>query len=144
MAATISPAPHHGQPLAPPPLRLIEGGRSSPSRAALYRRRRVVAALALLPVLALVGVVGYTALGALRPNVPGAHAPAVPVAGGSGGLSGPMVVVRPGDTLWSIARRSGTGGDVRAVVDRLAAVHGTGPLQVGERLPLAAAQGGAR
>ena len=53
-----------------------------------------------------------------------------------GPSNGPVVVVQAGDTLWGIARRLAPGGDVRPVVDRLAAAHGTGPLQPGERLPV--------
>ena len=47
-----------------------------------------------------------------------------------------VYVVQRGDTLWSIARRLQPAGDVRPLVDRLAAAHGRGPLQPGERLPL--------
>ncbi|MHB1928587.1 MAG: LysM peptidoglycan-binding domain-containing protein [Acidimicrobiales bacterium] len=61
--------------------------------------------------------------------------------GGSGGgalvmepIAAHVVVVRPGDTVWSIALASGVRGDVLPLVDRLEAeVHGR-PLQVGERL----------
>jgi LysM repeat protein len=45
-------------------------------------------------------------------------------------------VVAPGDTLWSIARRLVPEGDVRPVVDSLAAHRNGRPLQVGERIAL--------
>jgi len=45
-------------------------------------------------------------------------------------------VVKQGDTLWSIARQLQPGGDVRPVVDRLAARHRGAPLRVGERIDL--------
>jgi hypothetical protein len=49
---------------------------------------------------------------------------------------GAMYVVQPGETLWDIARRLQPSGDIRPLVDRLAQVHGRGPLEVGERLAL--------
>jgi len=53
------------------------------------------------------------------------------------GSSAPAVhVVQPGDTLWSIARSIDPDGDVRVTVDRLAALNGRGPLQVGQQLVL--------
>jgi nucleoid-associated protein YgaU len=47
-------------------------------------------------------------------------------------------VVRPGDTLWAIARRiAGPGVDLRPVVDELAAANGVeGPLAIGIHLAL--------
>lgn len=48
-------------------------------------------------------------------------------------------VVRPGDTLWTIARAVDPHGDVRPLVDRLSAeVHGA-ELYPGEVVPLPAA-----
>ena len=41
-------------------------------------------------------------------------------------------VVAPGDTLWSLARRIEPTGDVRPLVDELAASRRGRPLQVGE------------
>lgn len=123
-------------PAGRPPLRVIEGGRS-PRRMARYRRRRLVVAVAVLAIGASATVGVRAVLPALRPAVPGAHPAPSPAVSGAV----PSVVVRQGDTLWSIARRIAPGGDVRAAVDRLAGVHGTGPLQVGERLPIAAATG---
>lgn len=140
MTAIVQPTLRPHQPIpGRPSLRVIEGGRS-PRQLAQYRRRRIAVAIVLVAI-ATVTVIGVrAAVPDLSPTVPGAH-PTAPV--GLGEASGvPSVVVRPGDTLWSIARRVEPGGDVRAVVDRLADVHGTGPLQVGERLPIAAAKGG--
>jgi nucleoid-associated protein YgaU len=44
------------------------------------------------------------------------------------------VVVAPGDTLWSIARTLQPSGDVRPLVDRLAARAGGPVLAVGQRI----------
>lgn len=43
-------------------------------------------------------------------------------------------VVRPGDTLWTIARRIQPAGDVRPLVDALASTRDGRPLQPGERI----------
>ena len=114
---------HHG-------LRLVEGGRS-PRLRATYRRRRLVVAVLAVMVLAVAVAGGRAVLAAVQPNPPGTGAgPAIEPA------AGPVVVVRSGDTLWGIARRLAPNSDVRPVVDQLAAAHGTGPLQPGERLPV--------
>jgi hypothetical protein len=44
------------------------------------------------------------------------------------------VVVRPGDTLWSIATSLAPDDDVRAVVDELAERAGGADLQPGQRI----------
>jgi hypothetical protein len=102
--------------------------------ASVYRRRRVAALL-------LVVVVAVTALVALRAVLGG-------LGGGPLTATGPPApslfdtvaartrVVQPGDTLWSIARDGGVTGDLRPVVDRLAAARHGRPLQVGERITL--------
>ncbi len=139
MTAIIQPTlqPDHPFP-SRPPLRVLEGGRS-PRQVARYRRRRMVVAMVLVAIAGVTTIGVRATLPILRSAVPGAHPVAPP--GSAGRAGAPWVVVRPGDTLWSIARRLAPGGDVRAAVDRLANVHGTGPLQVGERLPVAAAKG---
>ena len=43
-------------------------------------------------------------------------------------------VVRPGDTLWDLARRAHPGTDPRPIVDRLAAARGGSTLVVGEQI----------
>jgi LysM repeat protein len=91
----------------------------------------VVAAAALALVLALSWAVGALGGGSLAAS--GDAAPATvslqmqPVAQAT-------YVVAPGDTLWSIARHLVPEGDVRPVVDALAADRDGRPLQVGERL----------
>ena len=84
---------------------------------ATYRRRRAVALLVL-------------AGGSL--SAPETPAPAaVP-----GAPAAQVHVVQPGETLWGIARAMQSTGDVRELVDRLAAAHGGGALQVGDRIVL--------
>jgi len=47
-----------------------------------------------------------------------------------------VYIVRPGDTIWSIASRSAHGGDPWRIVNRLETEIGGGVLQPGERLVL--------
>jgi hypothetical protein len=104
----------------------------------MYRRRRLAALMVLAAALAVVVLVvvpvvraGMGALGG-NPLTP-AGAPTAPA---MQPVASDVVVVQSGDTLWSIARRLQPTGDVRPLVDRLAASHGHGPLQPGERLPV--------
>ncbi|HVX17227.1 MAG TPA: LysM domain-containing protein [Acidimicrobiales bacterium] len=135
--AAIVQAPNHQGPLARPSsrptLRVIEGGRS-PRLQRVYRRRRGVT-LAL-------GVVAVALLtfGALRAAsaLAGVWSPTAGVAPAAvTPAASRVVVVQPGDTLWSIAAQLHPSGDIRAVVDRLARAHGPGPLQPGERITIA-------
>ncbi len=138
-AILVSSSPQ--RPSERPHLRVIDGGRSPKRLAVTYRRRRLVVLVAAL-VLGLGALVtGRVVVAAVTPSSP-ARPPTGATADGAGSAAGPVVVVRPGDTLWSIARRASPGGDVRAAVDRLAAAHGPGPLEVGEVVPIGAAIGG--
>lgn len=87
------------------------------------RRRRVLAGVVLAGVLTLL---------ALPVSALGGHAATSPtVAAPHGGVT---YVVRPGDTLWSIASRFDHGGDPRALVRTLAAETGSQVVQPGEHL----------
>jgi len=127
MAAILTPTPvsaglrPSGTPVR---LDLLEGGRSSHPSAATYRRRRLVAVVlaAGLAALALIGLRGGVAT-----VTPRAVAPSAPVIAPRA-----VATVRPGDTLWSIARRLEPVGDVRVLVDRLVGANGVGVLQPGE------------
>ncbi len=91
--------------------------------AATYWRRRVVAVVVGLAALAMAGKAG-AALGGSPLAVPERH----PAASQS--------VVRPGDSLWSIAARLEPGHDPRPVVDALTAARGGEPLVPGEVVTL--------
>ncbi len=131
MAATVhSPLARAGL-ASRPSLELIEGGRS-PRVRRVYRRRRAVAMSGLVTFVAL-ATFGVLHLAGSAAHLWG-HDPAA--AGGAGRRSGSVVVVRPGDTLWSIAART-THGDPRPLVDELQAAHGPAPLQPGERITIA-------
>ena len=128
MAAILAPSPHH--PVVGdrrPDLRLVPGGAADRTDPAVtYRRRRLVAGL--LAVALLTGlVVGSRAL--LAPLAePAVAGPAV----GAAGPGDASVVVAPGDTYWSIARRIRPTGEVRSLVDELVRANGAGPIQPGD------------
>jgi hypothetical protein len=114
-----------------PHLRLVP---PPPPSAAVYRRRRLLALGLLALVLALTLQWG-TAL------LPGAAVPATPAPAAGSALppsaveAGSVHVVQPGDTYWSIARSLAPADDVRPLVDRLIASHGS-ELRVGDRIVL--------
>jgi Tfp pilus assembly protein FimV len=93
-------------------------------------------------VLALVALVAVVALAVAALDLTGSAlgSSAAPAAA-AGASTGPVLVVQPGDTLWGIARRLQPRGDVTGLVDHLAALHGSGPLEPGDRLPLAGLPG---
>ncbi|MGI8793399.1 MAG: LysM peptidoglycan-binding domain-containing protein [Acidimicrobiales bacterium] len=95
----------------------------------MYRRRRLIAAAivagVLLAGLWAVGLLGSTPLTAPE------RAPSLQL------VDQTTYVVRSGDTLWSIARRAQPSGDIRPLVDRLAARSGGHSLQVGDRITVA-------
>lgn len=118
-----------------PALRLLQGGLDAGPTPAVYRRRRTVAlvlALALV-VVAMAGI--RTALRPLAGTLGGdplsaSDGPA-PVPAGAETL-----LVQPGETLWSVARDLQPTGDLRSVVDELAALNGGATLQAGQTLVL--------
>jgi hypothetical protein len=117
----------HPRPL----LRVLPGGLDARPTPATYRRRRAVA-LVLAVVFVVVTMAGIRAV--LRPLVDppgGAAAPASAVGDGT-------VLVQPGETLWTIARDLQPTGDVRPLVDDLAALNGGSAVAAGQRLVLPA------
>jgi len=122
-----------------PSLRLVPPPTPSP---AVFRRRRLavllVVALALVALMAVSS--GWRGAPVPATNVSTGAAPGAVVneLAGSGVPAsvpaGAVYVVQPGDTLWSIAARVAPGRDVRAEVDRLAALNGSSSVQAGQRL----------
>lgn len=104
--------------------------------AAVYRRRRLGVAVGATAVLAL----SYLLIVALSSRVGAATTVARPasVAAASVPSEAPLLAytVRPGDSLWAIARRLQPTGDVRPLVDQLAERNGGSTLQAGQRLDL--------
>jgi hypothetical protein len=119
--------------LPPPVLRFPDarGGVRRPSPAVL-RRRRILAAA----VLAVLVAAAWFGLQAALGRIGGSP---LATAGAPGGLepaAGQLWIVRPGDTLWSIAVALDPQGDVRPLVDRLAAEVGGTVLYPGESIPI--------
>lgn len=118
-----------------PDLRLLPGGTNRGARVRPGSSPALVVGLVVVALLvAMVGAVavGRGALAGLAPAPVGAApAPAAPAPGAAGAE---IVVVQPGDTLWSIARRIDPSGDVRPLVDRLVAANGGTVLQPGQEL----------
>jgi len=149
MAAIVQPHPVSFGP-QPRPLRLIPGDRADRRGAASVRIRRrratvlVIALVALVAAMAGAVALGRGAFASLAPAPPSAMQGSSAGAGidvadasagsGSGAARGASVLVRPGDTLWTIARRLQPSGDIRPLVDRLVGAHGPAPLHPGERL----------
>lgn len=99
-----------------------------------FRRRRV-AALGLLVLSAcLVIIAVQAALG----RAGGGPLTTTGVAGGLRTAAAESWVVRPGDTLWSIASAIAPGRDARPIVDRLAGELGGSSLFPGEVVPIPA------
>jgi len=135
--------PHAVSGPSRPPLQVIPGGRRAARQhaaaqrpahrlhPAVYRRRRLGAVLAVATFV----VVGYLAFtGARVLTADAGAAPAVATATPTVAVPGPVYVVQPGDTLWSIARSLQPSGDVRQLVDQLSDQVGHGPLVAGQTL----------
>jgi hypothetical protein len=102
------------------------------SPATVYRRRRAIALLVVVTVVA--GLV--LAIGGLLASFSGGPATTT---FDRPGAPGAVYVVQPGDTFWEIARRLQPGEDPRPLVARLVAAHGSASLRPGDRLALPAA-----
>lgn len=130
MAAIAYPSATRSQRSGRPALRLVAGGLAEACPPPERRRGR------LAPLLACVGlVVGvWFGAGALRSADAPSRFVTIPGAEVSDGVT--HYVVRPGDTLWSIASRLDPGGDPRPIVDELAAELRGAPLEAGMSLTL--------
>ncbi len=92
-----------------------------------FARRRLGVAVSVI-LLTILSVVGVGQAGAERTHVPVAE-PAT------------VVIVQPGDTLWSIAERVAPNVDRRTAVDQLAEIAGGAYLEVGQHLEVPAISG---
>lgn len=99
---------------------------------AVYRRRRLLAAGLLLLLVAAALIVVQSA----RAGAGGGPLATTGAAGSPRPISERIWVVRPGDTLWSIAAAIDPNGDERPLVDRLAGELGDAALYPGERIAL--------
>jgi Tfp pilus assembly protein FimV len=110
----------------------------------VYRRRRVVAALAaLLVLLGMLAVVrvAMSALGGVSASAPELRPPSAALSpavhGGQVLVPGGTYVVQPGDTLWAIARALHPQGSLERTVFELEQLNGGPSIDVGQvvRLP---------
>ncbi len=104
----------------------------------LFSPQAVLVAIALTLVLMVGAVaVGRGAFAGFAPDAPsaGAASSAAPTAA-AGSTAAGTVVVRPGDTFWSIARDLQPSGDIRPLVDRLVAAHGSTAIAPGDRISI--------
>jgi hypothetical protein len=102
-----------------------------PSPAVLRRRR---AAAVVLAGTLLIG--SWLGLQAALGRIGGGPLATTGAPGGPRPVAGRVWIVRPGDTLWSIAEAAHPGSDVRPLVDRLAAAIGSTELFPGETIVL--------
>jgi nucleoid-associated protein YgaU len=128
----VGPATHRAPREATP-----RGRRLSP---ATYRRRRLAAAALALAVVVVAGKAGV-ALGGSPPLAvserrPTISTPVVVHPTAAKAVADRTVVVRSGDTLWSIAERVEPGEDPRPLVDQLSAARNGAPLVPGETIRL--------
>ena len=126
-------APTSGScPVGRPPCRAARRGVRRPGPGTVVTG----VALAVVVALALVGLAHLLGADAADSG-PASTAPSEVVAEPAAvAATANQVVVRPGDTLWSIARSLQPTGDVRPLVDRLAERAGGARLVVGQRLDL--------
>jgi nucleoid-associated protein YgaU len=106
--------------------------RTRANRRATLRRRRAVAAGLLAVVILTSGIGIRAALG----RTGGGPLAATGAPGGPRAASGQVWIVRPGDTLWSIAEAVDRNGDVRPLVDRLAGEAGGTTIYPGESIAI--------
>jgi nucleoid-associated protein YgaU len=106
--------------------------RGLPDRATRIRRRRLAALLAAIAMVAALVVGTQVALAATRSVPPSSPRPVGPPPGAP--VVGETYVVRPGDTLWSIAAAVAPESDPRPIVDALRDANGGPHLEVGQRL----------
>jgi hypothetical protein len=111
----------------------VMAGYPKDTRLEIYRRRRLAAA-GLVLALALFVMVATLAVQAVLGRTGGGPLTATGALPGGRLADSQVWVVRPGDTIWSIAEAIDPHGDVRPLVDRITAqLHGT-QLYPGERL----------
>lgn len=135
MAAVVFPIRpiRPARPLRPAgPLRPARPIGSLPWPRGAGRRLARAGLLALAAVMA--WAVSSLAVGAAGSTTASRAADATPVAATP--AASRVYVVRAGDTLWSIARRLQPTGDVRPLVDELAARNGGAAIEAGQRLDL--------
>lgn len=126
-------APRRSDLVAAARMRGVPPERLHPS---VYRRRRLLAVGLLLLVIAAVLVLAQSTLAGTGGGPLTTTGAAATPSDSMAPAAASVWVVRPGDTLWSIARSLDPNGDIRPLVDRLSSqVHG-GNIYPGETIAL--------
>ena len=102
---------------------------------ATYWRRRIVCMALLLGLLWVMSSAAGFVNGDRSVERPQAQT-LIESAAGESLTAGQVVIVKPGDTLWSIARKMQPTGDVRPLVDRIATLNNGYGLTAGQALLL--------
>ena len=102
---------------------------------ATYWRRRIVCMALLLGLLWVMSSAAGFVSGDRSVERPQAQT-LIESAAGESLTAGQVVIVKPGDTLWSIARKMQPTGDVRPLVDRIATLNNGYGLTAGQALLL--------
>jgi hypothetical protein len=126
-----APAPEPGASIQPYSHPVVRRAAHRPSPAVL-RRRRAVSVMVVATLL--IGC--WLGLQAALGRIGGGPLATTGAPGGPRPAAGRVWIVRPGDTLWSIAEAAHPGSDVRPLVDRLAAAVGSSHLYPGEAVVL--------
>ena len=144
--AAVTTVPGFGAPMGPAIPRYAPRGATPRGRRVTpttYRRRRLAVATLALGLVVVAAQAG-AALGGLplasperRSTASNGPAQIAPQTGPQTGSAQTSVVVRPGDSLWSLAARLAPGEDLRPIVDELSAARGAAPLVPGEIIVLA-------
>lgn len=114
---------------------VTEGPVSVRQTQATYWRRRFVCMALLLGLLWVMSSAAGFASGDRSVERPQAQT-LIESAAGESLTAGQVVIVKPGDTLWSIARKMQPTGDVRPLVDRIATLNNGHGLIAGQALLL--------
>lgn len=149
MVAVLAPQPEPRRPalrvvgstpVEPVALRRVRTTSARRESASVYRRRRAVVGLVLATAVVAVLLARSASSGTVdAPSVVTAAssgAPAVVVPAAAPAVAPRAYVVRPGDTVWSIAQKLRPEGDVRDLVDQLTERAGGSGLQAGQRIAL--------
>jgi hypothetical protein len=142
-ASPTPPTARRTRPAAParPEARSVRPGRQTDVTARPAHRSLLLQVwamrLALAAVAVFLGLVGVQVVAGADSNQSSASLPTpAPAVMAAGDVPAAVHVVRPGDTLWSIAADVAPGRDPRPVVDELARRAGGATLQVGQRIAL--------
>ena len=136
--AAVTTVPGFGAPMGPAIPRYAPRGATPRGRRVTpttYRRRRLAVATLALGLVVVAAQAG-AALGGLPLASPERRPTASSQTGPQAGSAHTSVVVRPGDSLWSLAARLAPGEDLRPIVDELSAARGAAPLVPGETILL--------